>query len=332
MMTTPSTMTAIGISMPGPPDVLVPEKRAVPVPGPEEILIKLAAAGVNRPDVIQRTGGYPPPPGASDIPGLEIAGSVVALGQDVPRDLQGMECCALVSGGGYAEYCVAHYRHALPIPKGFSIEEAAAIPENYFTVWHNVFERGGLKPGETILIHGGSSGIGNCAIQLAKAFGARVITTVGTPEKCARVQELGADIAINYNTESFVEKVKEATDKKGVELILDMVGGDYIERNFDCAAPDGRIVQIAFLQGPIADVNFSKLMVKRLTFTGSTLRPRPVEFKAELAQAIKTKVWPLFEQGTVRPIMDLEFPLHEAARAHERMEASTHIGKIILKP
>lgn len=332
MTALPATMSAISIVQPGGPDVLVPESRPVPRPGSGEVLIKVAAAGVNRPDVIQRTGGYPPPPGAPDIPGLETAGTIVATGDGVPSEMMGTDVCALVSGGGYAEYCTAHHGHALPVPAGFSIGEAAAIPENYFTVWHNVFERGALKSGETILIHGGSSGIGNCAIQLAKAFGATVITTAGTDEKCERVRALGADIAVNYQKVNYVDAVKEATGGRGAALILDMVGGDYIERNFDAASPDGRIVQIAFLNGPVTEVNFTKLMIKRLTHTGSTLRPRDTAFKTRLAGEVRKHVWPLFESGSVRPVMDSEFALADAAKAHARMETSKHIGKILLIP
>jgi NADPH2:quinone reductase len=323
-------MTAIAIRKPGGPEVLEPEQRPVPAPAAGEILVKVAAAGVNRPDVMQRQGLYPPPPGASDIPGLEIAGTVAALGPQASRWKLGDRVMALVSGGGYAEYCAAHESHALAIPEGLSFAEAAAIPETFFTVWHNAFERGGLKSGETLLIHGGTSGIGTVAIQLAKAFGARVITTAGSPEKCEAARKLGADVAVNYKTEDFVKVTKEATGGKGAEVIVDMVGGDYIGRNYEAAGVEGRIVQIAFQGSPKATVDFRRLMLKRLHHTGSTLRARSVPDKAAIAAAVAAKVMPLVAAGTVRPVMDSSFPLADAAKAHARMETSAHIGKIVL--
>lgn len=330
MASVPARMTAIGIKSPGGPEVLVPEERPVPTPGTGEILIKVAAAGVNRPDVAQRKGHYPPPAGATDIPGLEIAGEVVALGNGVSRWKIGDQVCALVIGGGYAEYCVAHESHALPVPAGYSMTEAAAIPETFLTVWHNVFERGALKSGETLLVHGGSSGIGTTAIQLAKQFGARVIVTAGSDDKCEACRKLGADVAINYKTQDFVAETKSATGGKGADVILDMVGGDYIERNYEAAAVEGRIVQIAFQGSPKATVDFRRIMLKRLHHTGSTLRSRSVEDKGLIAQAIAEKVVPLLATGKVRPVMDSTFPLAEAAKAHARMESSAHIGKIVL--
>jgi NADPH2:quinone reductase len=325
----PTTMTAIGIKSPGGPEMLVPEQRPLPKPGASEILVKVAAAGVNRPDVMQRKGSYPPPPGAPDIPGLEIAGEVVALGPDAKRWKVGDKIMALVSGGGYAEYALAHESHALAV-SGLSMVEAGAVPETFFTVWHNVFERGALKQGETLLVHGGTSGIGTTAIMLAKEFGARVITTAGSDEKCAAARKLGADVAINYKTEDFVAATKAATSDKGAELILDMVGGDYIGRNYEAAAVEGRIVQIAFQGGPKADVNFMRLMLKRLHHTGSTLRARSVPDKAAIAKAIADKVLPLFAKGKAKPIIYKTFPLREAAQAHALMESSAHIGKIVL--
>jgi NADPH:quinone reductase len=326
----PATMTAIGIASPGGPEVLIPQERPVPHPGNGEILIKIVAAGVNRPDVAQRKGVYPPPPGVTDIPGLEVAGVVAACGPGVGRWKPGDEVTALVSGGGYAQYCVAHETHALPIPSGLTAAEAAAIPETFFTVWHNVFERGRLKTGETLLVHGGSSGIGTAAIQLAKAFGSRVVTTAGSAEKCDACRRLGADVAINYKTEDFVALTKSATGGNGAEVILDMVGGDYIERNYEAAAVEGRIVQIAFQGSPRANVDFRRIMLKRLHHTGSTLRSRSVPDKASIAQAVERNVWPLIVAGKVRPVMDNVFPLLEAAKAHARMESSAHIGKIVL--
>ena len=326
----PSQMTVIGISKPGGPEVLLPETRAVPAPGPNEILIKVAAAGVNRPDVAQRAGVYPPPPGASDLPGLEVAGEVVALGDGSHKHKIGDKVMSLVAGGGYAQYCIAQDAQAMTIPASLSILEAAATPETLMTVWHNVFERGQLQAGETILIHGGSSGIGTMAIQLAKAFGAKVIVTVGSKDKADACLKLGADHAINYKTQDFVAETKTATSGAGVQVILDMVGGDYIERNYDAAAIDGRIVQIALLGGPKATVNFAKLMVKRLHHTGSTLRPRSNTDKAAMVAAIEAKVMPLLREGRIKPLMDSTFPLEKAADAHRRMETSEHIGKIVL--
>jgi NADPH:quinone reductase len=326
----PPHMTAIGITKPGGPEVLVPEERPVPLPGPGEILVKVAAAGVNRPDVMQRQGLYPPPKGAPDIPGLEIAGEVVSLGDNVTRWKQGDEVMALVIGGGYAEYCLAHEGHALRVPQNLSMTEAAAVPETFFTVWHNVYERGALQSGETLLVHGGTSGIGTTAIQLAKAFGAKVITTAGSPEKCDAARNLGADLAINYKTEDFVAAAKDFTGGKGANVILDMIGGDYIERNYEAAAVEGRIVQIAFQGSPKATVNFTRIMLKRLHHTGSTLRSRSVEDKSAIARAVEAKVLPLLASGKVTPVMDSTFALREASAAHARMESSAHIGKIVL--
>ena len=327
----PAQMTVIGISKPGGPEVLLPETRAVPLPGPGEILIKVAAAGVNRPDVAQRAGAYPPPPGASDLPGLEIAGEVVALGAGATKHKLGDRVMSLVAGGGYAQYCIAQDAQAMAVPPSLSIQEAGAVPETLMTVWHNVFERGGLKPGETLLIHGGSSGIGTMAIQLAKAFGSKVIVTVGGQDKVDACLKLGADRAINYKTEDFVAEVKTATGGAGANVILDMVGGDYIDRNYDAAAVDGRIVQIATLGGAKATVNIAKVMVKRLHHTGSTLRPRTNADKAAMVAAIEAKVMPLMREGRVKPLMDSTFPLEKAADAHRRMETSQHIGKIVLE-
>jgi NADPH2:quinone reductase len=329
-MTIPSTMTAIVIRAPGGPEELVPEQRPVPQPGEGEVLIKVAAAGVNRPDVMQRKGLYPPPKGATDIPGLEIAGEVVALGANAKRWKVGDRVMALVVGGGYAQYCAAHESACLPVPPGLSMNEAAAIPETFFTVYHNLFERGRLKSGETMLVHGGSSGIGTAAIQLAHASGARVITTAGSAEKCEACRTLGADVAINYKTEDFVAATKGATGGKGADVILDMVGGDYIERNYEAAAVEGRIVQIAFQGSPKATVDFRRIMLKRLTHTGSVLRSRPVADKGAIAQGVEQHVLPLIAAGRVRPVMDSTFPLAQASAAHARMEASTHIGKIVL--
>ncbi|WP_050386299.1 NAD(P)H-quinone oxidoreductase [Bradyrhizobium pachyrhizi] len=326
----PAQMTVVAISKPGGPEVLVPETRAVPVPKAGEILVKVAAAGVNRPDVAQRSGSYPPPPGASDLPGLEIAGEVVALGEGAKHKI-GDKVMSLVAGGGYAQYCIAQDAQAMTVPPSLSMQEAGAIPETLMTVWHNVFERGALQAGETLLIHGGSSGIGTMAIQLAKAFGAKVIVTVGSQDKADACLKLGADHAVNYKTEDFVEAVKKATGGNGADVILDMVGGDYIDRNYDAAAVEGRIVQIAFLSGaPKATANFAKLMVKRLHHTGSTLRPRSNADKAAMVAAIEAKVLPLLREGRVKPLMDSTFPLEKAADAHRRMETSEHIGKIVL--
>jgi NADPH2:quinone reductase len=322
-------MTAIGIRAPGAPDVLEPQQREVPKPGAGEILVKVLAAGVNRPDVMQRQGLYPPPPGASDIPGLEIAGEVVALGNGARRWKLGDRVMALVSGGGYAEYCVAHESHALPM-QTLSPVEAGAIPETFFTVWHNVFQRGALKSGETLLVHGGSSGIGTTAIQLAKNFGARVFVTAGSDDKCDACKKLGADLAINYKTQDFVAETKKATNDKGADLILDMVGGDYIPRNYEAAAVEGRIVQIAFQRNPKVEVDFRRIMLKRLHHTGSTLRARAVPDKAAIAKAVEENALPLIVAGKVKPIIFKTFPLKDAAGAHALMETSAHIGKIVL--
>jgi NADPH:quinone reductase len=326
----PAHMTAIAIRAPGGPDMLVPEQRPLPQPGDGEVLVKVAAAGVNRPDVMQRRGLYPPPPGATDIPGLEIAGEVVALGAGVQRWKRGDKVMALAVGGGYAEYCPAHESHALPVPPGLTLVAAAAIPETFFTVWHNTFERGRLKGGETLLVHGGSSGIGTTAIQLAKSFGARVIITAGSAEKCDACRRLGADVAINYKSEDFVAATKAATEGKGADVILDMVGGDYIERNYEAAAVEGRVVQIALQAGPKATVNFHRIMLKRLTHTGSTLRARSISDKGAIARAVEGRVLPLIAAGRVKPVIDTTFPLAKAAAAHARLEASAHIGKIVL--
>jgi len=329
MTALPTTMTAIGIKAPGGPEMLVPEQRPVPVPRGGEVLLKVAAAGVNRPDVMQRKGLYPPPPGAPDIPGLEVAGEIVALGPDARRWAVGDRVMALLVGGGYAEFCLAHESHALPLG-GLSIVEAAAIPETLFTVWHNMVERGGLKSGETFLVHGGSSGIGTIAIQLAKALGAHVITTAGSAEKCEACRTLGADLAINYKSEDFVAATKAATGDKGADVILDMVGGDYVGRNYEAAAVEGRIVQIAFQGGPKAEVNFMRLMLKRLHHTGSTLRSRSVADKGAIRAAVEANALPLIVARKVKPVIYKTFPLAQAAAAHALMETSGHIGKIVL--
>jgi NADPH2:quinone reductase len=326
----PLTMTAIAIRAPGGPEMLVPETRPLPVLGEGEILVRVLAAGVNRPDVMQRQGKYAPPPGAPDIPGLEIAGEVVALGRDAARFKIGDSVTALVPGGGYAEYCKVHETNALPLPQGFSMVEAAAIPETLFTVWPNLFERGHLAAGETVLIHGGASGIGTTAIQLAKAFGARVIVTAGSDDKCAACRRLGADVAINHRKEDFVAVAKRETGGTGANVVLDMVGGAYVNRNYDAAAEDGRIVQIALQQGSPTDIELHKLMSKRLTHSGSTLRPRPVTFKASIARTLHEKVWPLLEARKVVPVIDSTFPLARAADAHARIESAEHFGKIVL--
>jgi NADPH2:quinone reductase len=326
-----TTMTAIAIKVPGGPEALVPETRPLPKPGPGEVLIRVAAAGVNRPDVIQRQGLYPPPPGASDLPGLEVAGEVAALGEGAHRFALGDKVCALVPGGGYAQFCKTHQTSALPVPEGLTMLEAAAIPETFFTVWTNVFDRGRLRQGETFLVHGGSSGIGTTAIMLAKAFGARVIATAGSQEKCDSCRKLGADVAINYRTEDFVAAVKAATGGHGADVILDMVGGDYVARNYDAAAEEGRIVQIAFLKESKVTLDLRRLMMKRLTHTGSTLRPRTVEEKAAIARSLEEKVWPLLRQGRCKPVIHAVFKLAEAPKAHALMESSAHIGKIVLE-
>jgi NADPH2:quinone reductase len=304
--------------------------RPVPQPRTGEVLVKVEAAGVNRPDVLQRTGNYPVPPGASDIPGLEIAGKVAALGSGVTDWKIGDALCALVQGGGYAEYCAAPALQCLPVPRGLSIAEAASLPETFFTVWSNVFDRAGLKAGESFLVQGGSSGIGVTAIQMAKAFGHQVFATAGNPEKCEACVKLGADRAIDYKTEDFVAVLKEATGGRGVDVVLDMVGGEYVDRELKCLADEGRIVMIAFLGGSRANINLNELMRRRLTLTGSTLRPRPVEFKGAIARKLREKVWPLIETKKIRPVIYKTFPLAEAAKAHELMESGVHIGKIVL--
>lgn len=330
MASTPQTMTAVAISTPGGPDVLQPVEMPTPKPGAGQVLVKVAAAGVNRPDVQQRIGAYPPPPGHSTLPGLEIAGEVAEIGPDVSRWHVGDKVCALVNGGGYAQYCIAEETAALPIPAGLDMIQAGAVPETFFTVWNNVFERGKLQSGEWFMVHGGSSGIGTTAIQLAKAFGAKVLATAGSADKCQACLDLGADKAINYKTEDFVAVCKEATGGKGVDVTLDMVGGDYTDRNIIAAAEDGRIVQIATLGGADVKFNISRVMVKRVTLTGSTLRPRTRAVKAGFARALEEKVWPLFGAGKIKVVMDSTFPLAQAADAHRRLETSQHVGKIVL--
>ena len=330
MTTVPATMTAIAIAGKGGPEVLRPETVTVPQPGPGQLLVKVAAAGVNRPDVMQRLGLYPAPKGHSQIPGLEIAGTVVASGEGTHRFMTGHTVMALVNGGGYAEYCVADETACLPIPAGLDMVEAAAIPEGFFTVWHNVFERGGLKEGEWFLMHGGTSGIGVVAIQLARAFGAKVITTVGSADKCAACLKLGATRAVDYTREDFVEVVKAETEGRGVNVILDIVGGDYVERNIRSLAEDGRLVNIAFQKGSKVTIDLIRVMLKRLTLTGSTLRLRAEDVKARSARAVEDKALPLIADGQVKILVDSTFPLSEAAKAHERMDQS-HIGKIVIK-
>ena len=330
MTTVPATMTAIAIAGKGGPEVLRPETIAVPQPGPGQLLVKVAAAGVNRPDVMQRLGLYPAPKGHSQIPGLEIAGTVVASGEGTHRFMTGHTVMALVNGGGYAQYCVADETACLPIPAGLDMVEAAAIPEGFFTVWHNVFERGGLKEGEWFLMHGGTSGIGVVAIQLARAFGAKVITTVGSADKCAACLKLGATRAVDYTREDFVEVVKVETEGRGVNVILDIVGGDYVERNIRSLAEDGRLVNIAFQKGSKVTIDLIRVMLKRLTLTGSTLRIRSEEVKARIARAVEDKALPLIADGQVNILVDSTFPLSEAAKAHERLDQS-HIGKIVIK-
>lgn len=324
------TMRAVVAVRPGGPDVLEIAMTPRPTPGEGQILIRVEAAGVNRPDVLQRMGQYPPPPGASHILGLEAAGTVAAVGRNVTRYREGARVTALLSGGGYAEYCVAHETNALPIPSGLTTVEAAAIPETYFTVWTNVFDRGDLKPGETLLLHGGTSGIGTTAILLAKAFGATVIATAGSDEKVRRCELLGADLGVNYRTDDFVARTLAATGGRGADVILDMVGGEYVSRNYAAAAVDGRIVQIAFMHGQKATVDLRLLMQKRLIHTGSTLRPRSAAEKAVIADALQARVWPLLETGRCKPVIDSVFPLNEAAKAHERLESGAHIGNIVL--
>jgi putative PIG3 family NAD(P)H quinone oxidoreductase len=326
----PREMTAIEIAQPGGPEVLKPGRRPVPAPGKAEVLIEVAAAGVNRPDVLQRQGGYAPPPGASDIPGLEVAGKIVALGDGAGGWKIGDNVCALLAGGGYAEYCAAPVPQCLPVPGKLDMIQAAALPETFFTVWTNVFDRGRLQRGETFLVHGGSSGIGTTAIQLAHAFGARVIATAGSADKCESCRKLGADVAVNYREADFVAKVMEVTEGKGGDVILDMVGGDYIPKNLSCLAMDGRLVQIAFLKGSKAEINLAPIMMKRQTLTGSTLRPRSVAQKGEIARSLREKVWPLLESGKIAPVIYKTFPLAQAADAHRLMESSAHVGKIVL--
>jgi putative PIG3 family NAD(P)H quinone oxidoreductase len=323
-------MTAIAIAAPGGPEALQPCEMAVPRPERGQVLVRVAFAGVNRPDVLQRLGRYPPPEGASPIPGLEIAGEIVALGDGVAGELLGRQVCALVTGGGYAEYCLAVADHCLPVPDTLSLAEAAAMPETLFTVWHNVFERGHACDGETLLVHGGTSGIGTMAIKLAKLFGMTVIVTCGSDAKCEAAREIGADHAINYRTQDFVAEVKALTGGKGADLALDMVAGDYTQRNLDCLGVNGRLVTIATLGGAQATVNMGALMVKRQTITGSTLRARTDAFKAALADEVARTVWPLVEEGQLRPEMDSEFALRDAAAAHARMDSGEHVGKIVL--
>ena len=327
----PQHINVIEITAPGGPEVLKPATRPMPKPGAGEVLVKLEAAGVNRPDVAQRQGSYPPPPGASDIPGMEIAGSVVSLGEGVTQWKIGDKICALVAGGGYADYCLAPAPQCLPVPKGLSMVEAASLPETYFTVWANVIQRGGLKPGESILIHGGSSGIGTTAIQIARLFGAKeIFVTAGSEEKCRACVELGATSAIDYKREDFVKVVKEATKNRGVDVILDMVCGPYVPRNLACLAVEGRIVIIALLGGNTAEVNFGGVMLKRQTITGSTMRARSVAQKGVIAEELKREVWPLLEKGALKPVIYKTFPLKDAPASHALMESSEHIGKIVL--
>ena len=320
----------IEITQEGGPEVLQLTERPMPIPEADEVLIKVTAAGVNRPDLMQRKGLYPPPDGASDIPGLEISGTISALGQAVKHLNCGQEVCALVNGGGYAEYCLAAAKLCLPVPDGLSLIQAAAIPDTFFTVWSNVFDRAQLTPGETLLVHGGTSGIGTAAIQLAKCFSAKVIVTAGTDEKCQFCTQLGADAAINYRSQDFVEKIKTMTEGKGVDVILDMIGGDYFPRNIKCLAEDGRLVQIAMQNGPKTELNLLPVMLKRLTITGSTLRARNIAFKAAIARQLHKQVWPMLSDGRIKPVIDKSYSLNEANKAHELMESSQHIGKIVL--
>ncbi len=328
----PESMNYIQIEKHGDPDVLKLSSQSVPDPGLDEVLIRVEAAGVNRPDIMQRKGIYPPPPGATDVPGLEVSGTVVKKGKNVAEPEVGSQVCALVSCGGYAEYCLASASICLPVPEKISLEHAAGIPETFFTVWTNVFERGQLKSGETLLVHGGSSGIGTTSIQLGKAFGATVYTTAGTQEKCEYCKNLGADAAINYNENDFEAEIKTLTENRGVDVILDMVGGPYFPKNIKILAAEGRLLQIALMQGYKAEVDFRPLLMKRVTLTGSTLRPRSIKEKAEIARALRKEVWPLMDSGTIRPIIHQTFPLEKAADAHRLMESSSHIGKILLKP
>jgi len=324
------TMLAIDIQHPGGPEVLLLAFHPIPQPGSECILVRVEAAGVNRPDVLQRRGLYLPPPGASDIPGLEIAGEVNALGEGTKRFNIGDKVCALVAGGGYAEYCIAHESNALPIPPGLSTIEAAALPETFFTVWANLFQRGKLRMGETVLIHGGASGIGTTATMLAKAFGARVIVTVGSEEKQEACLRLGADLAINYHSQDFVEETKRFTNGKGADVVVDIIAGDYVARNYKVAALNGRIIQIGVQNGPARELNLMPMLAKRLTHTGSTLRSRSIQEKAQIADELEQNVWPLLEQGKLKPLIFRSFRLEEAAKAHALMESGAHIGKIVL--
>lgn len=330
MTNVPASMTAIAIREPGGPDVLQAENRPVPGAGVGEVLIRVAAAGVNRPDVLQRMGYYPPPPGASDLPGLEVAGTVVAVGPDGDLELLGQPVCALVAGGGYAEYCVAPAGSCLPVPRGFSMEEAAALPETLFTVWHNLFERAWVAEGDTVLVHGGTSGIGTTAIGLCRLFGIRIIVTCGSADKCDAARALGADLAIDYRAEDYVAAVQAFTDGRGVDAVLDMVGGDYVPRNLVCLAEDGRHVTIAFQRGSKVEIDVADVMRRRLTLTGSTLRARGADFKAGLADEIHRTLWPYLSEGGWKPAMDRSFPLAEAAAAHAHMQAGAHVGKIVL--
>lgn len=325
-------MRAIEIGAPGPAEALRLAHRPLPAPGPDEVLVRVAAAGVNRADVMQRQGSYPPPPGASDIPGLELSGTVVALGAGVDSPAPGAEVCALVAGGGYAEYCVVPAPQCLPLPAGVTLRDAAALPEAYCTVWTNVFERGRLAAGETLLVHGGSSGVGTAAIQLGRALGARVLATAGSAAKCAACEALGADLAINYRERDFVAAVREATARRGADVILDLVGGAYLQRNLDCLAVEGRLVLIAVMGGVSGELNLAGLMSRRQTLTGSTLRSRPVAAKAAICDALREHAWPRFAGGELRPVIDAVYPLAEAAAAHRVMEASTHVGKLLLVP
>lgn len=330
-MSLPAEMKAVEISTPGLPEVLKACTRSVPTPSTDEVLIKVEAAGVNRPDCLQRAGAYPPPPGASDLPGLEAAGEVVAVGDNVKSLEVGDKVTALTAGGAYAEFVVAHAKHCLPWPKGYDAIKAAALPETYFTVWTNVFDRGRLQPGETLLVHGGSSGIGTTAIQLAKSFGAKIIVTAGSDEKCQFCDDLGADHTINYKTQNWQDEVKAITEGRGVDVVFDMVAGPYIQGGINALAKDGRYLFLAFLQGPKAEINFARVLTDRLTITGSTLRPQSNEVKADIARKLKSRVWPLLDSGKVAPIIHTSFPLEEAAKAHALMESSTHMGKIMLK-
>jgi NADPH:quinone reductase len=324
------TMLAIDIQHPGGPEVLLLAFHPIPQPGSECILVRVEAAGVNRPDVLQRRGLYPPPPGASEIPGLEIAGEVVALGEGTKRFNIGDKVCALVAGGGYAEYCIVHESNALPVPPGLSMIEAAALPETFFTVWANLFQRGKLRMGETVLVHGGASGIGTTAIMLAKAFGARVIVTVGSEEKQEACLRLGADLAINYHSQDFVEETKRFTNGKGADVVVDIIAGDYVARNYKVAALNGRIIQIGVQNGPARELNLMPMLAKRLTHTGSTLRSRSIQEKAQIADELEQNIWPLLEQGKLKPLIFRSFRLEEAAKAHALMESGAHIGKIVL--